>query len=70
MAKQGGRKRSIQTHQSTVTNDSPQMSPDGKQIVFYGTVNKGVHEPKNFKIYAVSRDGGNPERLIPDDTSP
>jgi Tol biopolymer transport system component len=46
------------------------MSPDGKQIVFYGTVNKGVHEPKNFKIYAVSRDGGNPERLIPDDTSP
>ena len=48
----------------------PNWSPDGKQIAFYGSVNKGVHEPKNFKIYLVSRDGGNPERLIHDDTGP
>ena len=53
----------------------PNWSPDGKQIVFYGSVNKvarekGVHEPENFRLYTVFRDGGNPERLIHNDTGP
>ena len=53
----------------------PNWSPDGKQIVFYGSVNKGarekgIHEPENFKLYTVFRDGGNPEQLIHDDTGP
>jgi Tol biopolymer transport system component len=55
----------------------PRWSPDGKQIGFFGLSLKGklrtVTGPiagQPYKIYTVSRDGGIPERLIPDDRGP
>ena len=44
---------------------APRWSPDGKRIAFYG-----ITPGKSFKIYAVSLDGGTPERLIRDDAGP
>jgi Tol biopolymer transport system component/DNA-binding winged helix-turn-helix (wHTH) protein len=39
----------------------PRWSPDGKQIAFVGVTHK------NWTIYLVSAEGGNPVRLVPDD---
>src|SRR5271166_6016795 len=56
----------------------PRWSPDSKQIVFYGWNLEGKLQVDNrisisgqpYKVYAVSRDGGVPEQLIPDDPDP
>ena len=53
----------------------PRWSPDGKRIVFYGWDLEGKLQVDNritvsaqpYKVYAVSRDGGDPEPLIPND---
>ena len=42
----------------------PRWSPDGKTIVFFN-----VDANKPSKIYEVSRDGGSPRQLMPDDSS-
>ncbi len=56
----------------------PRWSPDGKQIVFYGWDLEGKLQidqrigasGQPYKVYAVSRDGGVPEQLIPNDPDP
>ena len=53
----------------------PHWSPDGKQILFYGwslggKLQNDISSGKAYKIYVVSRDGGIPEQLIPDDSYP
>ncbi len=56
----------------------PRWSPDGKRIVFYGWDLEGKLQVDNritvsgqpYKVYAVSRDGGPPEQLIPHDPDP
>jgi serine/threonine protein kinase/Tol biopolymer transport system component len=56
----------------------PRWSPDGKRIVFYGWDLEGELQVDNristsgqpYKVYVVSRDGGVPEQLIPNDPDP
>ena len=56
----------------------PRWSADGKQIIFYGWLLEGKLQVDNrisisgqpYKIYTVSRNGGVPEQLIPDDPDP
>jgi serine/threonine protein kinase/Tol biopolymer transport system component len=56
----------------------PRWSPDGKRIVFYGWDLEGKLLVDNrisisgqpYKVYSVSRDGGAPEQLIPNDPDP
>jgi serine/threonine protein kinase/Tol biopolymer transport system component len=56
----------------------PRWSPDGKQIVFYGWDLEGKLQidqrngvsGQPYKVYAVSRNGGVPEQLIPNDPDP
>jgi Tol biopolymer transport system component len=56
----------------------PRWSPDGKRIVFYGwdlegkllVDNRVTISAQPFKVYAVSRDGGVPEQLMPNDPDP
>ncbi|MFY9937004.1 MAG: protein kinase [Silvibacterium sp.] len=56
----------------------PRWSPDGKQIVFYGWNLEGKLQidqrngvsGQPYKVYAVSRNGGVPEQLIPNDPDP
>jgi serine/threonine protein kinase/Tol biopolymer transport system component len=56
----------------------PRWSADGKQIIFYGWLFEGKLQVDNrisisgqpYKIYTVSRNGGAPEQLIPDDPNP
>ncbi|MFY9938760.1 MAG: hypothetical protein WAK33_17910 [Silvibacterium sp.] len=48
----------------------PRWSPDGKQIVFYGwprqdKLQGDLTSPRAYKIYVISRDGGDLEQLIP-----
>jgi Tol biopolymer transport system component len=43
----------------------PRWSPDGKTILFFGA---GTNKPS--KIYEVSREGGSPQPLMPDDPDP
>ena len=56
----------------------PRWSPDGKRIVFYGWDLEGKLQVDNritvsgqpYKVYAVSRDGGAPQQLVPNDPDP
>jgi serine/threonine protein kinase/Tol biopolymer transport system component len=56
----------------------PRWSPDGKRIVFYGWNLEGKLQVDNritvsgqpYKVYTVSRDGGGPVQLIPNDPDP
>jgi eukaryotic-like serine/threonine-protein kinase len=56
----------------------PRWSPDGKQIVFYGWDLEGKLQidqrngvsGQPYKVYAVSRNGGVPEQLMPNDPDP
>ncbi len=56
----------------------PRWSPDGKRIVFYGwdlegkllVDNRITISAQPYKVYTVSRDGGAPEQLIPNDPDP
>jgi eukaryotic-like serine/threonine-protein kinase len=43
----------------------PRWSPDGKQIVFFN-----MKSGKPHRIYLVSADGGTPQELLPNDSSP
>ena len=53
----------------------PRWSPDGKRIVFYGwdlegkllVDNRVTISAQPYKVYTISRDGGVPEPLIPND---
>jgi Tol biopolymer transport system component len=51
----------------------PRWSPDGKRIVFFRRSPEGksqINSEEVYKAYAVSRDGGVPELLIPDYPGP
>jgi eukaryotic-like serine/threonine-protein kinase len=56
----------------------PRWSPDGKRIVFYGwdlegkllVDNRVTISAQPYKVYTISRDGGVPEQLIPNDPDP
>ncbi len=56
----------------------PRWSPDSKRIIFYGWYlegkllvdNRVTISAQPYKVYAVSRDGGVPQQLIPNDPAP
>jgi serine/threonine protein kinase/Tol biopolymer transport system component len=53
----------------------PRWSPDSKQIVFFGKsledkLRNAALSERPYKIYTVSRDGGIPEQLTPNDPGP
>ena len=52
----------VQLTVSPMRAELPRWSPDGKKIAFMGYEREGA-----WRIYLISSDGGNPERLIPGD---